>query len=49
MKKQNMPLAMEILEKEQHHTRFWMMAFLVMLVVSIASYVLKGGAEHGQN
>jgi len=48
MKKQNMPLAMEILRDEKRHTRFWFTVFLVMLAVSVTSYIVKGGTEHGR-
>lgn len=47
MKKQNIPLALEILREEKRHTRFWFIAFLVTLAVSVASHILKGGANNG--
>lgn len=46
MKKQNMPLAMEILRDEKCHTRFWFTDFLVTLAVSVVSHILKGGVRH---
>lgn len=42
----NTTLAMDILREEKKHTRFWFIAFVVTLAVSVASHVLKGGAKH---
>lgn len=46
MKKQNIPLAMEILREEKKHTRFWFVVFIVMLIISVVSHIVKGGTEH---
>lgn len=46
MKKQNMPLAMEILKNEQLHTRFWFIAFLVTLAAAIINSVAGKAGRH---
>ncbi len=46
MKKQNMPLAMEILKDEQRHTRFWFIAFLVTLAAAIVKSIAGKAGRH---
>jgi len=46
MKKQNMPLALEILREEKRHTQFWFIAFLVTLAAAIVKSIAGKAGRH---